>query len=330
VRVFRQDFALEDAISSHACSFQVTNGIPLECTLFLPVHTVNCVQTLKGNFTKLKTLQSGEGRTVHLVRHVGSGLVIVQKVIHREGQAEVLEAIMTEIDLMHKFNSPYIVNFYGAYVTKQTQEVNILMENMNVGCLCNVIKHVGRIHREEIMGKVATSTITGLEYVWDKHKVLHRDIKPSNILVNTSGSIKICDFGVSKSLGSMDLAMTFVGTMMYLSPERIQGNSYDSLADQWSLGLTLVELATGSKPIPVTDEPKVLVPVRSPNDPKPVQKREQQMAPFTLIQGLLGRSNVFCSVLPGFALCGIDPSTGFSPRGMVECVCILPAAAISC
>jgi hypothetical protein len=52
VRVFRQKFTLEDAIGSHACSLQanmrVTNGIPLGSSLFLPVHTVNCVQTLKG------------------------------------------------------------------------------------------------------------------------------------------------------------------------------------------------------------------------------------------------------------------------------------------
>jgi hypothetical protein len=52
VRVFRQKFTLEDAIGSHACSLEasrrVTNGIPLGCSLCLPVHTVNFVQTLKG------------------------------------------------------------------------------------------------------------------------------------------------------------------------------------------------------------------------------------------------------------------------------------------
>ena len=51
MRVFRQKFTLEDAIGSHACSLEasrrVTNDIPLGCPLFLPVHTVKCVQTLK-------------------------------------------------------------------------------------------------------------------------------------------------------------------------------------------------------------------------------------------------------------------------------------------
>ena len=51
VRVFRHKFTLEDDIGSHACSLEasrrVTNDIPLGSPLFLPVHTVNCVQTLK-------------------------------------------------------------------------------------------------------------------------------------------------------------------------------------------------------------------------------------------------------------------------------------------
>jgi hypothetical protein len=50
---FRQKFTLEDAIGSHACSLEanmrVTNGIPLRCSLVLPVDTANCVQTLKAH-----------------------------------------------------------------------------------------------------------------------------------------------------------------------------------------------------------------------------------------------------------------------------------------
>jgi hypothetical protein len=50
---FRQKFTLEDAIGSYACSLEatmrVTNGIPLGCSLVLPVDTANCVQTLKAD-----------------------------------------------------------------------------------------------------------------------------------------------------------------------------------------------------------------------------------------------------------------------------------------
>jgi hypothetical protein len=62
VRVFRRKFTLEDAIGSHACSLEanieanmrVTNGIPLGCSLLLPVDAVNCVQTLKAYAAAVK------------------------------------------------------------------------------------------------------------------------------------------------------------------------------------------------------------------------------------------------------------------------------------
>ena len=76
-----------------------------------------------------------------------------------------------------------------------------------------------------------------------------QDVKPSNILVNSKGEIKIADFGVSGELLT-SLANTFVGTSAYMSPERIQGLQYSVQCDVWSLGLTLVELITGSFPFP--------------------------------------------------------------------------------
>jgi hypothetical protein len=47
MRVFRQNFTLEDAIGSHEANMRVTYGSPLRSSLLLPVCTVNCVQTLK-------------------------------------------------------------------------------------------------------------------------------------------------------------------------------------------------------------------------------------------------------------------------------------------
>ncbi|KAF0991498.1 hypothetical protein HZS_974 [Henneguya salminicola] len=76
-----------------------------------------------------------------------------------------------------------------------------------------------------------------------------KDIKPSNILLNSSGEVKICDFGVSgKLIDSM--ANTFVGTRSYMAPERLQGTKYSVRSDIWSLGILLVELVTGRYPYP--------------------------------------------------------------------------------
>lgn len=85
---------------------------------------------------------------------------------------------------------------------------------------------------------------------------MHRDIKPSNILVNSRGSIKLCDFGVSGELIN-SIADTFVGTSTYMAPERIQGERYTVKSDVWSFGLTIMELAIGKFPFgsnELTDE----------------------------------------------------------------------------
>jgi serine/threonine protein kinase len=73
-----------------------------------------------------------------------------------------------------------------------------------------------------------------------------RDIKPGNLLLSSSGHLKISDFGVSSQLSSsMSKCLSWVGTVTYMSPERIRGDSYSFNTDVWSLGLVLVECALG-------------------------------------------------------------------------------------
>lgn len=80
---------------------------------------------------------------------------------------------------------------------------------------------------------------------------IHRDIKPANILINSKGEVKLTDFGISKELEeSNQFAHTFVGTVTYMSPERIEGKRYNHLSDIWSFGMVILEMATGSYPYP--------------------------------------------------------------------------------
>jgi len=82
---------------------------------------------------------------------------------------------------------------------------------------------------------------------------MHRDIKPDNILVNSQGVAKLTDFGISRELDETGgLAKTFVGTLTYMSPERMEGENYSSKGDIWSLGIVIIEMMTGDFPYPET------------------------------------------------------------------------------
>ena len=101
---------------------------------------------------------------------------------------------------------------------------------------------------EQFIGRVSVSVLHGLSYL-EGLKIMHRDIKPSNILMNTSGDIKLCDFGVSTQLAH-SMTATYVGTNAYMAPERVRGTPYTIRSEIWSLGLSLVELALGRFPYP--------------------------------------------------------------------------------
>lgn len=93
--------------------------------------------------------------------------------------------------------------------------------------------------------------------------VVHRDIKPTNLMLVDGGIYKILDFGLALSADEGDLtaAGEVVGTLRYMPPERIRGREAGAPGDLWSLGVTLMEMATGHRP------DQVQVPVQLPGVP---------------------------------------------------------------
>lgn len=126
---------------------------------------------------------------------------------------------------------------------------------MDVGSLRDIINALKELRStepfidESILAQLVLQILEGLEYLHAKIHKVHRDIKPENILMNSLGEVKLTDFGVSKELEkTADICKTFIGTLIYMSPERLQGLTYSYTSDIWSLGLIIIELCTGKYP----------------------------------------------------------------------------------
>ncbi|CAE6402343.1 unnamed protein product [Rhizoctonia solani] len=161
-----------------------------------------------------------------------------------------LNAILMELDILHRAVAPEIVDFYGAFFIESC--VYYCMEYMDAGSL-DTLNGVGV--PEDVLARITSSMVRGLKFLKDELQIMHRDVKPTNVLVNNKGAIKLCDFGVSGQL-ERSLAKTNIGCQSYMAPERIKGESLNNVgtytvsSDVWSLGLSIIELAVGAYPYP--------------------------------------------------------------------------------
>src|SRR5438874_7054502 len=91
-----------------------------------------------------------------------------------------------------------------------------------------------------------------LDYAHNHARIVHRDLKPANLMVNQRGDLKVADFGIARSLSDSMSKLTMEhgksGTLVYMSPQQLEGERGTHLDDVYSLGASLYELLTSKPP----------------------------------------------------------------------------------
>ncbi|WOL19721.1 mitogen-activated protein kinase kinase 5-like [Canna indica] len=195
---------------------------------------------------RVRRIGSGSGGIVWMVRHRPTGRHYALKVIYGNHEDSVRRQILREIEILRTADNPFVVQCHAMY--DRGGEIQILLEFMDGGSLEGC-----RITSEPFLADVARQVLAGLAYL-HRRKIVHRDIKPSNLLIDSGRRVKIADFGVSRILAqTMDPCNSSVGTIAYMSPERINTDLnhgvYDGYAgDIWSFGLSILEFYLGRFP----------------------------------------------------------------------------------
>lgn len=145
------------------------------------------------------------------------------------------------IDILTEYPHPNILKYYK--VEKLPDYIIILMEICEGGDLKDILeKGLTENRSKDLMKQLVRAYLHLLKF-----SIVHRDIKPTNILISTDGVLKLIDFGLSKVL-AMDLTKTMCGSPLYMAPEILYKQDYDSTADIWSMGVLLYEMTYGFTP----------------------------------------------------------------------------------
>nr|XP_043630617.1 mitogen-activated protein kinase kinase kinase 3 [Erigeron canadensis] len=169
----------------------------------------------------------------------------VKVVADDSSSKESLKQLNQEITLLSQLSHPNIVQYYGSELGEET--LSVYLEYVSGGSIHKLLQEYGPF-REPVIQNYTRQVLSGLAFLHGRNTV-HRDIKGANILVDPNGEIKLADFGMAKHITNCTSMLSFKGSPYWMAPEVVMNtNGYNLAVDIWSLGCTVLEMATSKPP----------------------------------------------------------------------------------
>ncbi len=178
---------------------------------------------------------------------------------------QAAERFVHEIKVLEQLSHPGVVRFreYGLADTGEAEHSAFFVMERLRGRTIGQALHEGRRFTLDESLRLTGAVSEALAYL-DAKKVLHRDIKPGNVFMDETGRVVLMDFGLARSehFTKLTRAGHIVGTVFYMSPERLKGEASDIRSDVFALGVVLYEMLIGRRPHTEEDPTSLLRAIR--------------------------------------------------------------------
>ncbi|KAF7834152.1 mitogen-activated protein kinase kinase kinase 3 [Senna tora] len=242
----------QDDVRSQCHPLPLPPGSPTSPSALSSTRSNGLLENATGNLSKWKKgklLGRGTFGHVYLGFNSESGQMCaikeVRVVSDDQTSKECLKQLNQEICLLSQLSHPNIVEYYGSELGEES--LSVYLEYVSGGSIHKLLQEYGAF-REPVIQNYARQIVSGLAYLHGRNTV-HRDIKGANILVDPNGEIKLADFGMAKHMKSCVSMLSFKGSPYWMAPEVVMNsNGYSLAVDIWSLGCTILEMATSKPP----------------------------------------------------------------------------------
>jgi tetratricopeptide (TPR) repeat protein len=208
-------------------------------------HPLDIGETV-GRYVVQALIGAGGMSAVYRAHDAGIDRDVALKVLLPHGAGvDRTKLFFAELKVLGAFRHDHVVRVYDFGEARGLPY--LVMELLEGEDLAQAIaaQHCGDVRRKlDIARQLATA-------LKDLHAagIMHRDVKPANVFLDTSGRVKLMDFGISRADGTEQTRTSVLwGTPEYLSPEQIQGQPATPRSDIYAYGVLLVELFSGVRP----------------------------------------------------------------------------------
>jgi len=201
---------------------------------------------IPARFRILSEIGCGGMGIVYKARDLETDEIVALKLLKPEvaSDPKMREELRQEVCLARKVTHKNVCRIHELY--RSPASCFISMEFIGGETLLSRLRRGAALSVNESIG-IARQICAGLREA-HAHGIVHRDLKPANIMIDSSGVVKIMDFGIARHSQENDHSTTTIaGTPEYMAPEQIELKAMGPRTDIYALGLLLYEMVTGAQ-----------------------------------------------------------------------------------